>query len=70
MPGIGGILVLKTSGKSKRTSRIGNEFRNSAWRISVEKLFTLPPITCNVPVFCSGIFQKIFLSIRLSVFVQ
>ena len=58
-----GSLPCKASGRSKLVVLIGSEFRNSVFLIAIMQFCKLPPRMAMRPVFCSGIFQRIELSV-------
>ena len=58
-----GSLLCRASGRSKLAVLIGSEFRNSVFLIAIMQFCKLPPRMAMRPVFCSGIFQRIELSV-------
>lgn len=58
MLGSGGSLERRASGRRTLTSLSGSELRYSAFLMILEKFWLLPPMSWMVPVFCSGMFQR------------
>lgn len=58
-----GSLPCKTSGRSRLAVLMGSEFKNSVFLMAIMQFCKLPPRMAMRPVFCSGIFQRIELSV-------